>query len=465
MKSFVLLGWLWLVAGVAVAQPTTVPVGNTTVTVTSLATKLDTPWELLWGPDNFLWMTERPGRISHINPATGQVLPLLTVPDVAEEGEGGLLGMALHPDFATSPYVYVVYTYTAGSQLREKLVRYTYSGGSLGSPVILLSDIPAARIHSGSRLLFLPDGTLLMSTGDAANQSNPQDAASLNGKILRLAADGSIPASNPQPSKYLYTLGHRNPQGLALGPNGRIYSSEHGPDSNDEINLIEAGRNYGWPTVKGFCDEPAEKAFCTEKNVKEPLFAWTPTLAVSGLAYYNHPAIPEWRNSLLLNSLKAGQLLQLPLQTDGTSLKSAPVLILNRQFGRLRAICVAPDGRVFLGTSNRDGSGAGNANDDQILMLQNKAYAPTATVAATAPLVVTVWPNPATNQIKLQLSAPLPVVAGVTVHDALGRQVGQATLAAGQAHAVLPLRNLRAGWYTLRIQGPQQESVVRFTIK
>lgn len=465
MKSFLLLGWLWLMAGVVVAQPGTVQVGNTTITVTPLATKLDTPWELLWGPDNFLWLTERPGRISRINPNTGEVQLLFTVPDVAEEGEGGLLGMALHPDFAASPYVYVVHTYIASSQIREKLVRYTYTGGTLTAPVTLLSEIPAARIHSGSRLLFLLDGSLLMSTGDAANQSTPQDVASLNGKILRLAVDGSVPPDNPQPGNYLYTLGHRNPQGLALAPNGRIYSSEHGPDSNDEVNLIEAGRNYGWPTVKGFCDEPAEKAFCTDKNVKEPLFAWTPTLAVSGLAYYNHPAIPEWRNSLLLNSLKAGQFLQLPLQDDGASLKSEPAPVFKGQFGRLRAICVAPDGRVFLGTSNRDGSGAGNANDDQILMLQNKAYVPTPTTVATAPLAVTVWPNPATSQIELQLSAPLPVAAQVTVHDALGRQVGQTKLAAGRAHVVLPLRNLRAGWYTVRVQGPQQESVVRFTIK
>ncbi|WP_052430576.1 PQQ-dependent sugar dehydrogenase [Hymenobacter sp. DG25B] len=465
MKSFLLLGWLWLLAVVAIAQPSTVQVGNTTVTVTTLATQLDTPWELLWGPDNFLWLTERPGRISRINPTTGEVALLLTVPEVAEEGEGGLLGMALHPAFATSPYVYVVYTYLASGQIREKLVRYTYTGGTLNSPVSLIAEIPAARIHSGSRLLFLPDGNLLMSTGDAADQSTPQNTVSLNGKTLRLAPDGSVPADNPQPGQYQYTLGHRNPQGLALGPNGRIYSSEHGPDSNDEVNLIEAGRNYGWPTVKGFCDEPAEKAFCTDKNVKEPLFAWSPTLAVSGLAYYNHPAIPEWRNSLLLNSLKAGQLLQLPLQADGASLQSQPVLIFNRQFGRLRAICVAPDGRVFLGTSNRDGSGAGTANDDQILMLQNKAYVPTATTPGTLPLAVSVWPNPATSQVELHLAAPLPVAAQVTVHDALGRPVGHTMLPAGQAHAVLPLHHLRAGWYTVQVQSPQQKAVVRLTIQ
>ncbi|WP_303310150.1 PQQ-dependent sugar dehydrogenase [Hymenobacter sp. BT730] len=465
MKSIVLVSLLWIWAGVCAAQPTTLQVGNTTVTVTQLVNKLDTPWQLVWGPDSFLWMTERPGRISRINPATGEVVALLTVPDVAEVGEGGLLGMALHPDFTNSPYVYVVYTYTASGQTREKLVRYTYAAGALSAPVNLLLGIPAASSHSGSHLAFLPDGTLLMSTGDGSNQSTPQDPASLNGKILRLALDGSIPADNPQPGKYLYTLGHRNPQGLVLASNGRLYSSEHGPDSDDEVNLIEAGRNYGWPTVKGFCNEAAEKPFCTEKNVKEPLFAWTPTLAVSALAYYNHPAIPEWNNSLLLNSLKAGQLLQLPLQADGNSLKSAPVLVINNLFGRLRAICVAPDGRVFIGTSNRDGRGSVGPNDDQILMLQNKAYLPTASTAAVAPSVLAVWPNPASNRVELRLSASFPVPVDVTVHDAVGRQVSTATLAPRQAYIALPVRTLRSGWYTVRVHGPQQELRTRFTIK
>ena len=143
-----------------------------------------------------------------------------------------------------------------------------------------------------------------MTTGDAQQQPQAQNPASLNGKILRLNLDGTIPANNPTPGSPVYTLGHRNPQGLVQLPNGRIYSSEHGPNNDDEINQIEAGRNYGWPNVEGYCDLPAEATFCAANNVREPLTVWTPTIAPAGLTYYDHPAIPGWRGSLLLAVLK-----------------------------------------------------------------------------------------------------------------------------------------------------------------
>lgn len=252
---------------------TTFSVGPTTVTASALAANLSTIWELAWGPDNFIWMTERAGRISRVNPATGQVLPLLTIADVTENNESGLLGLVLDPDFATTPYVYVVYNYTDAGVLKEKLVRFTYSAAAntLTAPRVLLGNLVATTTHSGSRLLILPDRTLLMTTGDAQQQPDAQNMASLNGKILRLNLDGTVPANNPTPGSYGYTLGHRNPQGLVQLPDGRIYSSEHGPNNDDEINRIEAGRNYGWPTVEGLCDLPAEMTFCTANNVREPL--------------------------------------------------------------------------------------------------------------------------------------------------------------------------------------------------
>ena len=199
---------------------TTFAVGSTTVTASALTTNLNTIWELVWGPDNYLWMTERGGRISRVDPATGQVLPLLTIPDVTESNESGLLGMAVV--VATTPtvpplptyWVYVVYNYTDQGTLKEKLVRYSYIGGTLNNPQVLLSNIDATTTHSGSRLLPLADGTLLMSTGDAQQQPQAQNPASLNGKILRLNLNGTVPATNPIAGSPVYTLGHRNPQGL-----------------------------------------------------------------------------------------------------------------------------------------------------------------------------------------------------------------------------------------------------------
>jgi glucose/arabinose dehydrogenase len=426
----------------------TYQVGTTTLTAAALTTGLDTPWELLWGPDNFLWMTERGGRISRVNPATGQVLPLLTLPDVTETGESGLLGMALHPDLlSTSPYVYVAYNYTANGALKEKLVRLTYSAsaGTLGSALVLLDNISAVPTHNGSRLLILADRTLLMTTGDAQNQPEAQNQASLNGKILRLTLDGTIPADNPTAGSRLYTFGHRNPQGLVQAPSGKIYSSEHGANNDDEINLIEPGRNYGWPTVEGFCNLPAEQTFCTANNVREPLTAYTPTLAVSGLTYYNHPAVPGWANSLLMTSLKAGTFKQLQLNPDGTQISSQADLWAGT-YGRLRCVCVSPQGRVYVGTSNLDGRGSPGATDDRLLVLENRTYLAATTAVASQSL--TLAPNPATGSVSLR-RAGATVAAAVRILDNLGRVVQQSAFATGQSTLHLTISNLAAGVYTV----------------
>jgi glucose/arabinose dehydrogenase len=434
------------------AQTTTFQVGATTVSMTPLTASLSVPWELIWGPDNFIWMTERGGRISRVNPATGQVVPLFTVPDVTQTGESGLLGMVLHPDFATSPYVYIVYNYTDGGVLKEKLVRYTYaaSAGTLGSPLTLLGNITATTTHSGSRLLILPDRTLLMTTGDAQQQPEAQNAASLNGKILRMTLQGGIPADNPTPGSMVYTKGHRNPQGLVRAPSGKIYSSEHGPDNDDEVNLIEAGRNYGWPTVQGLCNLPDEQAFCTPNNVREPLRVWTPTLATAGITYYDHPAIPEWRNSLLMVNLKASRLLQLPLNTAGDAISAENSYVT--ALGRLRAICVSPAGRVYLSTSNRDGRGNPAATDDRIFVLENRAFVPTPTQASANALKLGLWPNPAQGTVRLRLPVASSAPVQATVLDALGRTARTVSFAAGQSDLQLNIAGLTPGIYAVRAQ-------------
>ncbi|SES85157.1 PQQ-dependent sugar dehydrogenase [Hymenobacter actinosclerus] len=435
---------------------TTFPVGATTVTVSALTTGLTVPWELVWGPDNFIWMTERGGRISRVNPTTGAVTPLITLSDVATSSEGGLLGLALHPDFAVSPYVYVVYNYTdAGGTYLEKLVRLTYANGALGAPLTLLGNIPATSTHSGSRLLMLPDRTLLMSTGDAQQQPQAQNPASLNGKILRLNLDGSIPANNPTPGSRVYTLGHRNPQGLVQSPAGRLYSSEHGPDSDDELNLIEPGRNYGWPTVEGYCNRPEEQTFCAANNVKEPLTTWTPTLGVAGLTYYSSPAIPGWQNHLLLVSLKGARLTDLALNATGDAIPTRTDYLSG--FGRLRAICVSPQGRVYVATSNRDGRGSPAPTDDRILVLENRDFVVTST-ATPAAARLQLWPNPARHTLTLE--RPALGEDAITISDALGRRVQTARFAAGQKQVVFSVEGLKPGVYLVQNGSRAQRLVV-----
>ena len=443
-------GGLPLVASAQAPALATFAVGPTTVTAAAVTTNLEVVWELVWGPDNFIWMTERYGRISRVNPATGQVLPLLTLPDVTPVGESGLLGMALHPQFAVSPFVYMVYNYTDAGTLKEKLVRYTYSAtaGTLSAPLVLLGNIAATTTHSGSRLLILPDLTLLMTTGDAQLQPEAQNRASLNGKILRLNLDGTVPANNPSAGSPLYTLGHRNAQGLVGLPDGRIYSSEHGPNNDDEINKIEPGRNYGWPNVEGYCDLPAEMAFCAANNVREPLTTWTPTVAPAGLGYYDHPAIPGWRGHLLLATLKDQRLVQLALDAAGTAI-TGRTSFLAGAFGRLRAICVSPEGKVYLGTSNRRGQLSNPAaTDDRIIVLENRAYVATATRSGTG-FSFDLFPNPAGRQATVRLAAS---TTHLWVRDLLGRSV--LSLRPSGPTATLDLSALRPGSYLVQAEGP-----------
>jgi glucose/arabinose dehydrogenase len=279
---------------------------------------------------------------------------------VDARGEGGLLDMALHPNFAQNGWLYVVYNYASPSGYREKLVRFTWNptNQNLESPTTLLENIPAATIHNGSRLL-INGSHIFMSTGDAANPSLAQDPQSLAGKILRLNLDGSVPNDNPIPNNPLWTLGHRNPQGLVFY-NNNLYSSEHGPNNDDEINVIEKGRNYGWPQVEGYCDEAGEENFCSSNNVREPIQAWTPTIATCGLAAYNSDRIPQWKNSLLIATLKNQRLYQLKLNAQGTAVEEVKEYYTS-QYGRLRDVIVSADGKVYLCSSN--------GNNDRIILI------------------------------------------------------------------------------------------------
>lgn len=311
-----------------------------------IASGLSLPWEIIYGPDNMIWMTEKAGKISRVDPTSGQVMPLFTIPDVRVNGEGGLLGMALHPNFSTMPFVYVVYGY--GSNYKNKLVRYTFGNNTLSAPTVLLDQIPAASIHNGSRLLIQGD-KLFVTTGDAADQTLPQNNSSLAGKILRINLDGTVPSDNPTAGSLVWSKGHRNPQGLVM-VNGKLISAEHGPDSDDEVNSIEKGRNYGWPNVKGTCDG-SESSFCEQNNVAQPIKSWTPTIAPSGLDYYNNDYLPQFKNSLLLAVLKDTKIVQLKLNDSQSAITESKDFYVN-EFGRLRDFAISPEGKIYVCTSN-----------------------------------------------------------------------------------------------------------------
>ena len=343
---------------------------NVDLVTEDVVSGLDTVWELAWGPDGFIWVTERGGRISRVNPQNGNRTTAGEL-DVLEMGEGGLMGLTFHPDFATQPWVYAAHTYRSDNQVMNRVVRMRYSGGSLGAPEVILTGVPASSIHNGSRLAVGPDRLLYITTGDASDATSAQNRDALSGKILRLTLDGQPAPGNPFSSR-IYSFGHRNPQGLVFAPDGSLYVTEHGPSDNDEVNRIEAGRNYGWPNVHGRCDGdigPSELSFCSANSVFEPMATWTPTIAPAGVAYYDNELIPAFRRSLLFTTLKDATLYRLTLSADGRSVTGTEELFA-RQFGRLRAIVVAPDGSIYLGTSNRDGRGTPMPTDDRIIRVR-----------------------------------------------------------------------------------------------
>lgn len=345
--------------------------GTTILQHTVVASNLSVPWDMTYGPDGWIWFTELSGNIKRMNPDTFQVQQVFAIGDVALFGFSvGLHSIVLHPDFNTNHYLYVHYAYT---NTTSKIVRCEYDApnNTLINPTLILGSIPAGVSHNGSRMVILGD-KLLICLGDTySTPAVAQSMSSINGKMLRMNLDGSIPDDNPTPGSYVYTLGHRNPQGLCYG-NGIFYSSEHGTSANDEVNIIEAGRNYGWPTVEGVCNTTAEITFCTTQNVKEPIWSWSPSIAPAGIDLYQNSAIPEWNNSLLIAVLKNKQLIQLKLTPDGTGVTQQNIYLTNT-YGRLRDVLIVPDGRVFICTSNKDYAGSPGATDDRIIELRNPA--------------------------------------------------------------------------------------------
>jgi glucose/arabinose dehydrogenase len=416
----------------------------------TVTTGLDTPWEILWTPNNNIWASERLGRISSINPITGARQELLKISDAVEVGEGGLLGMVLDPDFTQNKFVYVAYNYLAtGNDYREKIVRYTYDATSekLIQPLILLDNIDGSNNHNGCRMIISADKKLFLTTGDAQITSTSQNVKNINGKMLRINLDGSIPSDNPIANSAVWSWGHRNAQGLVFSPNGQIlYSSEHGANSDDEVNIINKGGNYGWPRIEGKCDNALEQSFCKDSNVVEPIHVWTPTLGVAGMDFYNTDLIPAWKNSLLVTSLKGSRVTQLQLSADGKNVVKATDFYVNT-YGRLRDICISPEGKVYIAVSNKDGRGTPKADDDKIVEITPISTSIHQTLSGN---MLSIYPNPVTDKLQVYYSATLPSPIQYSLLNNVGQVMQQGN--SSESLFSLSLNDVAAGIYYLQIQ-------------
>jgi len=341
----------------------------------SVAKGLVVPWEIEIGPDGTMWTSERSGVLSRIDLETGAKKVLLDLRDSVffVPVELGMLGFTWHPDFPDSPYVYVALVYGSSLETSYRVVeRYTYENDSLVRPLEILRHQPIHPIHNGCRVKIGQDRKLYVTMGDTPNMNNADQDVGLEGKVLRMNLDGSVPDDNPVPGHLLFTKGHRNVQGFVQLPSGAIFTSEHGSDIEDEVNLLSRGQNYGWPYVEGPCDQPWEFDYCDSVDVTPPVWSsGQGTIAPCGLEYYDHERYPFLRNSLLLSWLKGSALVQLQLNDQQDSV-IATTEFLRRSVGRIRDIALAPDGRIYICTSNHDANvyfPFPTPDDDQILEL------------------------------------------------------------------------------------------------
>ena len=368
-----------------------------------MASNLEVPWELKFGPNGQLWFTERPGRVRRMDIETGDIEQLVDLNQVQQVQESGLLGMAFHPQFRDTPVVFLSYTYKGESgNVTGRISRFELHNARLVRETILLEDIPGSNIHNGSRLVITPDHKLLATTGDAAQPSDAQDKTRLSGKVLRMNLDGSIPDDNPFTASYVYSYGHRNPQGMIILPDSTIISSEHGPTTDDEVNVIRPGANYGWPQVRGYCNLNSERSFCDQNDVVEPMIAWTPTVATSGIDYYDHQAIPGWQGKLLMLTLKQMDLRAMTMDADRDSITDENILF-DQEFGRLRDLAVGPDGSLYISTSNRDGYAPHpwpKDGDDKIVRVRLKSASTGGDGQAQG---IKIYPTPSVDSFTLAL--------------------------------------------------------------
>lgn len=349
------------------------------ISVTPYVTGLKVVWSLDFAPDGRLFIAEREGRIRVASP-TGQLdpTPWHTFQGMQVRLEDGLLGLTLHPDFETQPWVYAFYTVQKGEQYVNRVSRFREVNGRSGPEEILIDDLPSARIHNGGRLRFGPDGMLYVTVGEVTESMRAQDVNDMAGKILRVTPDGKVPADNPFPGSPVWAYGMRNTHGLAFRPgDGALFAADNGPTgefgeaqirARDEVSIIQKGGNHGWPLAVAAPKDP---------RYVDPILTWIPANPPGDLIFYTGDLMPQLKGDLFYSGLAGQTLLRFRFQDAANPNKvtaierwfSGPVPRTDSLYGRLRGLAIGPDGAMYVGTGNHDGRSALREGDDRVLRI------------------------------------------------------------------------------------------------
>ncbi|MGB2869753.1 MAG: PQQ-dependent sugar dehydrogenase [Bacteroidota bacterium] len=336
--------------------------------VETIVSKLEVPWSIAFDSSGDMYFTERVGRLSVLKKGEHQPSLIAQIDEAKPRGEGGLMGLTLHPGFSSKRLLYVTFTYSEGSAVHNKVVRFKLDAEKLTERKEIISSLPGSSVHNGCRIKFGPDGKLYVTAGDATKWEKAQDLTYLGGKILRMNDDGTRPADNPFPSSLVYVLGVRNPQGIDWNPtSGLLFETEHGPSGfegkgggGDEVNILDAGKNYGWPVI-----HHREK----RQGMEPPLLEYSPAVAPASAAFYRGTVPAKFRNNLFFGCLR-GERIERVIVSESDSRKVVKEeALLQDEFGRIREVAFGPDGFLYFSTSNRDGRGSPTDSDDRILRL------------------------------------------------------------------------------------------------
>ncbi len=340
--------------------------------VETVVTGLEVPWSIVFTSPTRMLITERPGRVRVFENGRLRPEPLATISDVEPTGESGLMGLTLHPAYAQNKLLYLSYAYKGDGGQMVRVVRFRDDGNTLSDRRVIIEGIPAAQFHAGTRLRFGPDGKLYVTTGDATDRALAQRMDSINGKTLRLNDDGTVPPDNPFVGQQgarpeIWTYGHRNSQGMDFQPGTNLmFQTEHGPSGfdgpggGDEVNIVERGKNYGWPVIHHTQ---------THEGMESPLLEYTPACAPGSGSFYrgvNANGFADFRGNFFFGCLRGERIIRVVL--DGRRVVSQENL-LEHQFGRIRDVVEGPDGALYFSTSNRDGRGRPSKDDDRVMRL------------------------------------------------------------------------------------------------